>query len=72
VEYHRDLFSPTIVHCSINDLEEGTECKVSKFVDDTKIAGRTCCDGDIVILRWDIDRLSDWMKTWQMEFNVKV
>ena len=54
----------------INNLEEGTEYKVPKFADDTKVARRAVCDEDIAILQRDMDRLDDWVKTWQMEYNV--
>jgi len=36
------------------------------------IGRRAGCNEDIVNLQWNLDRLSDRAKTWQMEFNVSV
>lgn len=47
-------------------LEERTKCKVFKFV------GKAYSDEDIVFQQQDIDVLSDWVKTWQREFNVVI
>ena len=37
---------PQLFILYINDLEEGTECIISKFADDTKLGGRVSCEED--------------------------
>ena len=54
----------------IDDLEEGAECRVTKFADDTKMSGKANCAEGVESLQRDLDRLSEWARTWQMEYNV--
>eukprot|EP00061_Rhincodon_typus_P003109 g19304.t1 len=55
---------------AINDLDKGTEGILAEFVDDTKIAGGTGSIEDSERLQKDLDRLGDWTKKWQMEYNI--
>ena len=64
------MVSPWTFTIYINDLQAGTECNIAKFADDTKIGGKAGSEVDIKILQMDIDRLGEWAKIWQMEFNV--
>lgn len=41
---------PQLFIIYMNDLEDGTKCKASKFANNTKMSGRACGDEDIVIL----------------------
>ena len=53
----------------INDLDEGINSNILKFVDDTKIfkvRNSTDCNQ----LQADLDKLVLWAQKWQMEFNV--
>ncbi|XP_055492007.1 uncharacterized protein LOC129697443 [Leucoraja erinacea] len=54
----------------INDLDEGIECNISKFADDTKLGGSGSCEEDARRLQGDLDRLSEWENAWQMQYNV--
>ena len=41
-----------------------------KFADDTKIYGRVQNVNDRLLLQQDLDKLFQWSKDWQMEFNI--
>ena len=44
---------------------------VLKFADDTKLFGKVQSEVDYIGIQEDLQRLSDWSKEWQMEFNVE-
>ena len=64
------MLGPQLFTIYIDDLEEGAECRVTKFVDDTKMSGKANCMEGVERLKRDLDRLSEWARTWQMEYNV--
>ena len=43
---------------------------VTKFADDTKICRGTGSVEEVERLQNDLDRLGEWAKKWQMEYNV--
>ncbi|CAM4601782.1 unnamed protein product [Lepidochelys kempii] len=47
----------------INDLEDGMDCTLSKFADDSKLGG------EVDRLQRDLDKLEDWAKRNLMRFN---
>ena len=64
------VLGPILFLIYINDLDDGLLCKVSKFADDTKIAGKVTTTEEREALQSDLDKLTNWATKWQMQFNV--
>ena len=54
----------------INDIDVGTVSTLSKFADNIKLEANVSTQEGIDGLQADLDRFSDWARTWQMSYNI--
>ena len=57
------MLGPQLFTIYINDLDEGIDCSISKFADDTKLDCSMYCEEDAKRLQGDLDRLTEWANT---------
>ena len=63
------VLGPVLFLVYINDIDEGVTGIISKFADDTKIANTVASNDQVKEMQNNLDRLSEWGQTWQMNFN---
>ncbi|PKU44050.1 rna-directed dna polymerase from mobile element jockey- hypothetical protein [Limosa lapponica baueri] len=63
------ILHPDLFNIFINDLDDGVECSLSKFADDTKWGELADTLEDYDDIQRDLDRLEKWPGRNHMKFN---
>jgi len=65
------VLGPLLFVIFINDMPECTSNECKLFADDSKLISMVRNTRDLSIIQEDIDKLVDWSKNWNLNFNSK-
>ncbi|KAK4830024.1 hypothetical protein QYF61_008287 [Mycteria americana] len=66
-----EILSPILFSISINDLDDGVECTLSTFADDTKLREVADTPEGCPAIQRDLDRLEKWADKNLMKYNME-
>ena len=65
------VLGPLLFLIFINDIEDGLECPIRLFADDSILYRQIITEEDSRILQRDLLKLQEWSDKWMMRFNVE-
>ena len=65
------ILAPIMFLVYVNDRTEGVSSYISLFTDDAKLLRKMRNHKDFEVLQNDINKIYEWSKTWEMEFEQK-
>ena len=63
------VLGPVLVSLLISDLDEGTECPLGRFADDTELGAGADTPAGCAAIQRDLDRLESWVGRNLMKFS---